>query len=122
MKEFYKQLKIDKSVKTTEELFNLPPQPSNQCPIIDKELDSLKNKLKDIDWDLIDLMKENSDIDKEVQSIRNQVDELWCVNEAFEEIRGNCESIREWGEAWKDVCKYMFYKHPELIDEYLGND
>lgn len=111
------EVKEENKIKTSEELFGIVPQPINQCPIIDKTLAEYKKKLEAVILDLKWLKASDPDFDKEVKKILSNMDDLWNINEAFEEIRRSAEDIRVWGDDWKSLCKVILEEN-DLINNY----
>lgn len=74
--------------KTTEEVFNLPPQPPEICSSIDE-------------------------IIYEVRGLLESPDEIRVV-EALEDLRCQVVSLRAWGQGWKDLAKRLIQKETDF--------
>ncbi|MEM4994961.1 hypothetical protein WKH56_20565 [Priestia sp. SB1] len=120
------QLKKDLEVKTTEELFLIPEPSEHQCSRIDKlvkksrsieksskfiafdynenELESLQEGFTEACNTLHDIQYEISDFEDELEAFRKAIEEA-----------------REWGEAWKKLCKRIIEENKDNInlEKYL---
>jgi flagellin-specific chaperone FliS len=85
--------------KTSEQNLGLVEPPTHQCPDIDKLIKIIRSVVKTSNstkgMDVDDFISAMDDIDRE----------LWDFESDLEKIRSACEALREWGQAWKDLCK-----------------
>lgn len=111
---------------TSEQFFEIDPQPGNTCPLIDKSLgqfendmlkkileardDSgewLKHKPKEDDNATCECFKIYSDNYREyshfVDSIKNFKDEFKKLENKMEELRANCATMRQYGDDLKTI-------------------
>lgn len=86
---------------TSEERFNLPPQPEQACPLIDEVIMGITDKLGDVG----DIAR-NLDFGQEQRDLLDiaRYDEF---REQLNEIRKRIEDIREWGQRWKNLAKTL---------------
>lgn len=91
---------------TSEDKLGFLEPPNYQCPVID---DAIKI-IRDIEKSIHNALR--ADSLEEAQSHCNDAD--WYegdVESALESIRDACDTLRSWGQQWKDLAK-------ELIEEY----
>lgn len=90
---------------TNEEHFKLPEQPAETCPLIDKIIKKIN---------LIDQSTRRYERD-EHDELKDRLNEIeWAVSgliNDMEVIRKHVESIRSWGQAWKEKALEL------IIDE-----
>ena len=115
-------LKQKLSVETTEQLLDISEQPQEQCPFVDKIINSLNNGRKEIE----SLAKDLSRIEG-AESIASDID--WQssyyldLNKEMENIRKQIIAIRTWGQEWKDLSKSILEKmSEEEVFHYMSND
>ena len=91
---------------TSEEKLGFIEPPEHQCPVIDDAIKRIRDIEKSIGYAL------RSDSIEEAQSHCNDADwyggDIEC---SLEYLRDACETLRFWGQQWKDIAK-------ELIEEY----
>ena len=115
-------LKQKLSVETTEQLLDISEQPQEQCPFIDKIINSINSGRKEIE----SLAKDLSQIEG-AESIASDID--WQasyyldLNKEMEAIRKQIIAIRAWGQEWKDLSKSILEKmSEEEVFHYISND
>lgn len=91
---------------TSEAILGIVEQPEPTCPDIDKAIKELDN--------LISMCRHSEKMDEnELRSVVESVDwELPSIIEAFEELRRANQSIREWGQEWKEKAKELLEANP----------
>jgi hypothetical protein len=128
--------RVKKLSKTSEDYFEIPHQPANTCPLIDRvisdiesvkicrdevdvELRTAKNDLTKIIKDLrYSTASDDKDVSKAIRELEQVLDSINQAESAdlylpfkkernivdqLEDIRSNCENIRNWGQEWKDL-------------------
>ena len=133
--------KIKLLSRSTENYFQLEPQPPNTCPFIDDAIQDIENiashieNKDEIDNSLDSAIKslklairnlEHSEAfeNREVKRALGEIeDAISNINDAqdvvlsldssnivdtLEDIRRNCEAIRNWGQCWKDLFLCVF--------------
>lgn len=100
-------------IKTTsEELYNIPPQPQQTCPLIDEIIMGISDKLGDV-----------AEIARDLEYGQEQLDLIEVSHyedyrEQLNELRKQVEDIREWGQMWKNIAKKESVIKTELLDRY----
>jgi hypothetical protein len=84
---------------TSEQRLGIIAPPEHQCSEIDKIIKAIRYCTKLADKaDRLD--------EEDAKSALNDISsELWNFERDIEDIRKACEGLREWGQAWKDLCK-----------------
>lgn len=109
------KIKTELKIETSEELFDIPKQPAEQCPFIDeviKELNDNSKSIKDVWQNLKDVPEAEdyvSDLDWAEYNIRN-------LESNMETIRTNVTNVRAWGQEWKDFAKQLIEERNNFID------
>jgi len=87
---------------TSEQKYEISPQPPVSCPIAAEATESMKRVLGEVDGY------------QRVESVEVLHDILWNVEyhgsgicEQIEKLRQANEAIREWGEQWKTLAKAL---------------
>jgi len=87
---------------TSEEKYEISPQPPVSCPIAAEATEAMKRVLGEVDGY------------QRVESVEVLYDILWNVEyhgsgitEKIEELRRANEAIRDWGEQWKTLAKSL---------------
>lgn len=92
---------------TNEEVFKIKKQPEPTCPMIDgliKRVNSIERQIKGY----------NAAEENELREMVDSVDtEMGGFNDKLEDIRRHVESIRAWGQDWKDTALHF----KECLDE-----
>tara|TARA_R110000772_G_scaffold249530_2_gene363834 strand:+ start:23256 stop:23582 length:327 start_codon:yes stop_codon:yes gene_type:complete len=89
---------------TTEEIFDIPPQPAETCPLVDKAQALAESALGHAtNYDKCD----EEELRDRLWRIESDLGDLvgYKGNGLIEEIRQANESIRNWGQEWKDAAK-----------------
>lgn len=88
-----------KATMSSETTHNLPEQPGNTCPMIDDVI-SLGNCIFKTTrrYDRLDSVEELHKVISDVES------DLFGLTSQMESIRGHVSSIRDWGQAWKELA------------------
>lgn len=111
------QLKALLDFGESEKIFGISLPPDHQCQQIDKTIQISR-----------DCEKYAASISKEIdivqaQSMANDIE--WNISEIpcrMEELRKNIESLRTWGEEWKQVAKSMVNYCPGYSDHVIPNN
>lgn len=98
--------------KSSEELYNIPPQPQQTCPLIDEIIMGISDKLGDV-----------AEIARNLEHGQEQLDLIEVSHyedyrEQLNELRKQVEDIREWGQRWKNIAKKESVIKTELLDRY----
>lgn len=97
-------------MRTSEELFNIPPQVPPQCPQINELVFSLLEQAGEVK----SAYNELQGVEESVASSLDWVEHrLRSLESEIEELRSNFEGMRSWGEGWKDLAK-------DLLEENEG--
>lgn len=102
-------LKQKLNAKTSEQLFDITEQPTQQCPNIDNMIRDLESTCKQIQSIANDI-KRTDNID-DIPSLAGDID--WYSSDIdkskeLNELRKQIELIRGWGEEWKKLAKSLF--------------
>ena len=104
---------------TSEEILNLPKQPEESCPGIDKALGKLTEGMRSI-LSAQRLLKNSDDryaIDA-LTDIESAENNFYYLQDGFEYCRSQSSAIREWGQSWKDLAKELLERYePERLEE-----
>jgi len=116
-------LKTKVQATTSEELFDISKQPEQQCPTINKMQANVKDGCNEIEHYCKDLRSvegaENlsSDIESSVSYY------FHYKTYELEDLRKEIESIRQWGEEWKNFAKSLLNKlKEEDIVEFISSE
>jgi hypothetical protein len=108
-------IKTELKIETSEELFDIPKQPDEQCPFIDEVIKGLtenSKNVKDVWQNLKDVPEAEdyiSNLDWAEYNIRN-------LESNMEDIRTNATNVRAWGQEWKDFAKQLIEERNSLVD------
>lgn len=103
---------------TSEALYGLPKQPENTCPAIDSAIRDLRQAMKTLESAGRDC-RHIEGADEIEEQIDDGVYQVSYLEEKFEHCRSQCEDIRAWGQAWKDLAKELLSNLPvEEAEEY----
>lgn len=108
-------LKETLDVETSEELFAIPKQPDQQCPLINDIISDLNTEAANVKsvWQGLKDVEEAqyyiSDLDWAEFNIRN-------LDSKMEEVRTNIENIRSWGEEWKSLAMELLQDKEDLTN------
>lgn len=84
---------------TSETLYGITEQPSPTCPMIDEAIASLRKALKSLSgWKKMDEEQLKDACDYAEWHLSNAEGEM-------EQVRDHVESVRAWGQQWKDLAK-----------------
>ena len=107
------------NIKTSEELFDISPQPKEQCPLINEVVSQLIDNSKEVKgvWKDLGRIEEAesylSTLDWAEYNIRN-------LESNMEDIRSNIENLRAWGEEWKDFAKQLVSDREDFFN-FIAN-
>lgn len=104
---------------TSEELLGLKEQPKNNCPYINFRVDCLFSDIRLMSTYIESIEKETDLIKlKETANVlKEQINNLCEHETVFNELRTRFESLREWGENWKQLCKQIIIEET-LVEKY----
>ncbi|PLR99542.1 hypothetical protein [Bacillus sp. T33-2] len=95
----WERLKREGGVETTEEIFDIDIPPEHQCPKIDKVIKTINEVNKQANVGRHD---EFEDLKDKLKSIEYDISGL---DDDVEELREAIESVRKWGQQWKELAK-----------------
>ena len=104
--------------QTSEEIHKISKQPEPTCPLIDKVISIADKAL----FELKGFEKDQRNEDSEALANRCDYAE-WHINDiddAAERVRSHVESIRNWGEEWKQFALKLIEERgcqPNTLDE-----
>ena len=98
---------------TSEEKLGFLEPPEHQCPVIDEAIRTIRDVEKSIGHAL------RADSLEEAQSHCNDAD-CWGgdIENYLESLRDVCETLRSWGQQWKDLAKELIEEYePEMLED-----
>lgn len=104
---------------TSEEKYELAPQPPNSCGLIDEAISHVSKALKQINnYHTVEDVEKLHNILWEVEYeldylVKNKKEGL------LEDIRKFNTDLRTWGQQWKDFCKNEIKLNEEVLAENL---
>lgn len=118
------ELKEELEIGTSEELFGIIPQVSDQCENIDSIIYTLNKVYKEIQYHVRTL--NSLDDINDVASVAKDID--WessdmIVDKELEILRSNIQLLRMWGQEWKSLTKAILDNigNKDLLVENLTN-
>ena len=100
---------------TSEQRFNIAPQPPEMCPRIDTVIDNVKGVMEEINYESRTRgHTERDELETKLKDIESLSD--FNISVEMEEIRDLIISLRAWGEEWKEFAKYLFDKYGDSRD------
>ena len=95
---------------TSEQRFDIPDQPENTCPMIDRVLKDIETVFKEMRH-----YKRCKDVEA-LHDIIDSIDSaLFSTEGVVRDIRTNVENIRAWGQAWKNAAKELEAQVPKVV-------
>lgn len=86
---------------TNEETFKVREQPSPTCPMID-------GLIKRVNWIERQIKGYNAAEENELREMVDSVDtEISYFTDNLEKIRSHVETIRAWGQDWKEIALHL---------------
>lgn len=85
--------------------YGLPEQPGDTCPMIDDVISILRNAESHLKG--YERLEDPDELKEVISNIETELFWGWKSNTEgkLEEIRAHVTTIREWGQAWKDLAK-----------------
>jgi hypothetical protein len=118
-------LKARMEVKTSETLFDIEPQPKQQCPSINKMQANIEAGIKEIEH-YSNSLRNIEGAESIVVDIEGALSYYFSDKHfELEELRGEIEKIRLWGEGWKNLAKSIInneMKEEENIVHYFSSN
>lgn len=99
---------------TSEQLFGIEEPPPYQCSNIDKVIKGLRSAEKTASRNY-----SHSEEDELRSALSDIEHDLWNLESEVEDIRKECERIREWGQAWKEQCKAIVNRSDVDLNEFI---
>jgi|AntAceMinimDraft_6_1070360.scaffolds.fasta_scaffold116301_1 hypothetical protein len=124
MQEKFEFLKARMGVETSETLFDMKPQPKQQCPSINKMQANIEDGIKEIEYYSNSLRNiegaEGIGADIE-QALSSNFSDIYSE---LEELRSEIVKIRLWGEGWKKLARSIINNEmkEEDIVHYFSSD
>ena len=124
MQEKFEFLKARMGVETSETLFDMKPQPKQQCPSINKMQANIEAGIKEIEYYSNSLRNiegaEGIGADIE-QALSSNFSDIYSE---LEELRSEIVKIRLWGEGWKKLARSIINNEmkEEDIVHYFSSD
>ena len=124
MQEKFEFLKARMGVETSETLFDMKPQPKQQCPSINKMQANIEDGIKEIEYYSNSLRNiegaEGIGADIE-QALSSNFSDIYSE---LEELRREIVKIRLWGEGWKKLARSIINNEmkEEDIVHYFSSD
>ena len=124
MQEKFEFLKARMGVETSETLFDMKPQPKQQCPSINKMQANIEDGIKEIEYYSNSLRNiegaEGIGADIE-QALSSNFSDIYSE---LEELRSEIVKIRLWGEGWKKLARSIINNEmkEEDIAHYFSSD
>ena len=124
MQEKFEFLKARMGVETSETLFDMKPQPKQQCPSINKMQANIEDGIKEIEYYSNSLRNiegaEGIGPDIE-QALSSNFSDIYSE---LEELRSEIVKIRLWGEGWKKLARSIINNEmkEEDIVHYFSSD
>lgn len=116
MKSKIDELKLNHHIMspTSEDLFGIENPPEFQCDKVDYIVDVIEKALDEIN-DAQSYMK-NEEYDEANECISDIEYYISGNEDKMEDLRVAIESLREWGQQWKDLAKEMINDQDNVID------
>ena len=124
MQEKFEFLKARIGAETSETLFDMKPQPKQQCPSINKMQANIEDGIKEIEYYSNSLRNiegaEGIGADIE-QALSYYFSDIYSE---LEELRSEIVKIRLWGEGWKKLARSIINNEmkEEDIAHYFSSD
>ena len=124
MQEKFEFLKARMGVETSETLFDIEPQPKQQCPSINKMQANIEDGIKEIEYYSNSLR--NIEGAESIGADIEQALSYYFSDKHFEleELRSEIVKIRLWGEGWKKLARSIINNEmkEEDIVHYFSSD